>query len=170
MHALQYGLQKQLPLEGAASVSGAHGSVTWAYATFHLHSFATDAVAKVRAYIESDPAILNNRSAFVEGWGWDTTKWPVERWPTAARYQAFCPTRLGSLLSSQAELEADPVTRGRPIALRSKDAHGYWVSQMILDAMAPIPEKVDGGVIVRDSRGEPIGETTSEMSQDALSD
>ena len=62
-----------------------------------------------------------------------------------------------SALPPQAELEADPVTRGRPIALRSKDAHGYWVSQSILDAMEPIPEKVDGGVIIRDSRGKPIG-------------
>lgn len=39
----------------------------------------TDAIAKVRAYIESDPAILEDRDTFVEGWGWDTTKWPVER-------------------------------------------------------------------------------------------
>ncbi|KAF9653004.1 hypothetical protein BDM02DRAFT_3088406 [Thelephora ganbajun] len=119
VHALQYGLQKQLPLEGAAGV--------------------LDAVAKVRAYIESDPAVLNNRSTFIEGWGWDTTKWSTERWPTAA------------------ELEADPVTRGRLIALRSKDAHGCWVSQKILDIMEPIPEKVDGGVIVRDSSGKPVG-------------
>jgi len=64
--------------------------------------------------------------------------------------------------SSQAELEADPVTRGRPIALRSKDAHGYWVSRKILDAMEPIPAEVDGGVIIRDPYGQPTGEATSE--------
>lgn len=73
------------------------------------------------------------------------------------RYQSLCPAHCSSTLSPQAELEADPVTRGRHIALRSKDAHGYWVSQKILDAMEPIPEKVNGGVIVRDSRGKPIG-------------
>lgn len=36
--------------------------------------------------------------------------------------------------------------------------------------MQPIPEKVDGGVIVRDSYGKPIGETTSEIPHDGLSD
>ena len=116
------------------------------------------AVAKVRAFIESDPVVLNNRSAFVEGWGWDTTKWPVERWPTPVRCRAFCLIPLDSTLSSQAELEADPVTSGRPIVLRSKDGHGFWVSQKILDAMEPIPQEIDGGVIVRDSRGNPIGD------------
>ena len=67
-------------------------------------------------------------------------------------------------------MEVDPVTRGRPIALRSKDAHGYWVSQKVLDAMQPIPEKVDGGVIVRNPRGKPTGEVTPEKSQRDLSD
>jgi len=61
------------------------------------------------------------------------------------------------------------VTSGRPIALRSKDAHGYWVSQKILDAMEPIPDKVDGGVIIRDSQGKPIGEAASGQRHDKLS-
>lgn len=82
----------------------------------------------------------------------------------------FCLARSGSVVFLQAELEADPITRGRPIALRSKDAHGYWVSQKILDAMEPIPEKVDGGVIVRDSHGNPTGEVISLQSHDQLSD
>jgi hypothetical protein len=36
--------------------------------------------------------------------------------------------------------------------------------------MEPIPEKADNGVIVRDSRGKPVGEVTSEQSQDGPSD
>jgi len=36
--------------------------------------------------------------------------------------------------------------------------------------MEPIPEKVDGGVIVRDSDGKPIGEVSSGRSQDGPSD
>lgn len=43
------------------------------------------------------------------------------------------------------------------------------MSQKIIDAMEPIPEKVDGGVIVRDSHGKPIGKVTSERSWDVLS-
>ena len=77
------------------------------------------------------------------------------------RCQLFYLVPWSSIFSSQDELEADPITRGRPIALRSKDGHGFWVSQKILDAMEPIPQKVDGGVIVRDSRGNPIGEVIS---------
>lgn len=47
---------------------------------------------------------------------------------------------------------------GRPIILQSKDGHALWVSRKILDAMAPIPDTVDGGIIIRDARGRPTGE------------
>ena len=57
----------------------------------------------------------------------------------------------------QEEMESDPVIRGRPVVLQSKDGHALWVSQKILDAMAPIPAHVEGGYIVRDETGNPTG-------------
>lgn len=54
-------------------------------------------------------------------------------------------------------LEAEPVLRGRPIVLQSKDGHAQWVSEAILKGMLPLPDYVDGGIIVRDSEGRPTG-------------
>ncbi len=45
----------------------------------------------------------------------------------------------------------------RPVALQSKDGHALWVSSAVLKTMEPIPEDVEGGVIVRDSFGKPTG-------------
>ena len=63
-------------------------------------------------------------------------------------------------------MESDPVIRGRPVVLQSKDGHALWVSQKILDAMAPIPAHVEGGHIVRDEIGNPTGESAMPMPRD----
>ncbi|KIY47011.1 hypothetical protein FISHEDRAFT_46144 [Fistulina hepatica ATCC 64428] len=96
-------------------------------------------VASVREYILSNPDIAHNNSKVVEGWGWDRTAWPERRWPTAA------------------DLDADPAIRGRHVMLRSKDGHATWVSSTTLQAHAPYPDKVEGGDIIRDEFGEPVG-------------
>ena len=57
----------------------------------------------------------------------------------------------------QDDLESDPVVAGRPIILQSKDGHALWVSKKILRAMESIPDEVDGGIIIRDSLGNPTG-------------
>ncbi len=44
--------------------------------------------------------------------------------------------------------------------LQSKDCHALWVSQHALEASLPFPEDVDGGVIVRDASGQPMGFST----------
>ncbi|ESK89828.1 amidohydrolase 3 [Moniliophthora roreri MCA 2997] len=98
-----------------------------------------DAVALVREYILANPDIYSNKSKVIEGWGWDKTIWPVEEYPTAA------------------DLEADPVIRGRQVMLRSKDMHSSWVSKATLDVNAPFPEEYEGGVIMRDENGNPTG-------------
>ncbi|PPQ99746.1 hypothetical protein CVT24_009729 [Panaeolus cyanescens] len=98
-----------------------------------------DAVARVRAYILSTPDILNDPTKVVLGGGWDHTVWPNESWPTAA------------------DLEADPIIRGRPIVLQSKDCHALWVSSKAIEKSLPFPEEVEGGVIVRDQAGNPTG-------------
>ncbi|KAI0666716.1 amidohydrolase family-domain-containing protein [Trametes maxima] len=120
-HVLEYGATKQMPLEGTKSISG---------------KFQT--VDRVRTYIQADPDILDDKTKFVEGWGWDHTKWLLEEWPT---YHAF---------------ENDPIVAGRPIVLQSKDGHALWVSLAVLQSIE-LPNEVEGGVIVRDPSGKPTG-------------
>ncbi|KAI0700891.1 amidohydrolase family-domain-containing protein [Cytidiella melzeri] len=118
-HILEYGFTKVLPLE-------------------HTRT-ATETVGRVRAYIESKPDLLVDKTKIVEGWGWDHTKWSETSWPSAA------------------DLESDPIVAGRPIILQSKDGHALWVSQKILSAVQPLPAEVEGGVIVRDKSDQPTG-------------
>ena len=61
------------------------------------------------------------------------------------------------LILLQDAFEKDSVVAGRPIILQSKDGHALWVSKAILSKMEPIPEEVEGGVIVRDASGQPTG-------------
>ncbi|KAI8975925.1 amidohydrolase family-domain-containing protein [Trametes punicea] len=118
-HVLEYGATKQMPLEGTKSIA--------------------ETVERVRVYIEADRDIFEDKTKYVEGWGWDHTKWFFEEWPT---YHA---------------LEADPIVAGRPVVLQSKDGHALWVSLTVLQSMEPLPDEVEGGVIIRDSFGKPTG-------------
>ncbi|KAG6920121.1 hypothetical protein DXG01_010189 [Tephrocybe rancida] len=98
-----------------------------------------DTVTRVREYILSNPEIQNDTSKFIIGGGWDHTIWPTTGWPTSA------------------QLDADPVIRGRPVVLQSKDCHALWASSKAVTVSLPIPQEVDGGVIIRDAAGEPTG-------------
>ncbi|KAI0930719.1 hypothetical protein AcW1_003666 [Taiwanofungus camphoratus] len=118
-HILEYGATKQMPLEGTQN--------------------ADETVRRVKEFILSDPEIRDDRSQYVEGWGWDHTKWPNTEWPTYV------------------QLEEDPEVAGRLIVLQSKDGHALWVSSKVLEAIKPLPQAVEGGVILRDSAGEPTG-------------
>ncbi|KAH8119361.1 amidohydrolase family-domain-containing protein [Phellopilus nigrolimitatus] len=97
------------------------------------------AVARVRDYILADTTIYNDTSRLIESWGWDHTAWSKAEFP------------------SFKELEADPIVRGRPIVLQSKDGHAQWVSEVVLKSMLPLPDKVEGGIIERDDKGNPTG-------------
>ena len=44
-----------------------------------------DAVARVRAFILSNPDVLNDTSKPITGGGWDHTVWPSTSWPTSVR-------------------------------------------------------------------------------------
>ncbi|TCD59895.1 hypothetical protein EIP91_011218 [Steccherinum ochraceum] len=116
-HILEYGASLQIPLEGTVSVE--------------------ETVKRIREYVLSEPDIRDNATKYVEGWGWDHTKWPSEKWPTA--------------------VDADPILSGRPVVLQSKDGHALWVSNAVLKVMEPIPGEVEGGVIMRDGSGKPTG-------------
>ncbi|KAJ3873765.1 amidohydrolase family-domain-containing protein [Lentinula edodes] len=98
-----------------------------------------ETVARVRNYILSNADIHSDKSKFVLGGGWDHTFWPSGAWPTAE------------------DLESDPVIRGRPVVLQSKDCHALWLSQKALESSLPFPQEVDGGLIVRDASGKPTG-------------
>lgn len=67
---------------------------------------------------------------------------------------------LGSSYSFQEYLERDPVVRDYMVVLQSKDGHAQWVSKAMLEKMLPLPEEVDGGIIVRDESGNPTGDDT----------
>ena len=67
------------------------------------------------------------------------------------RYLAF------DVRSLQADLDADPVIRGRQVILESKDGHAFWVSGTTLKTYAPYPDSYPGGSIIRDQDGEPTG-------------
>lgn len=102
-------------------------------------SSAQDAVARVRAYVLAHPDVARNASRWIEGMGWDHTRW------------------LGASFPAAADLEADAVLRGRRVSLSRVDGHAKWVSRAVLDMMGELPTEVEGGVIVRDEWGEATG-------------
>jgi predicted amidohydrolase YtcJ len=61
------------------------------------------------------------------------------------------------ILGAQDELDADPIIKGRPVVLQSKDCHALWVSHRVLELSAPFPASVEGGVILRDESGVATG-------------
>ncbi|KAG1860354.1 amidohydrolase family-domain-containing protein [Suillus subluteus] len=89
-----------------------------------------DTVALVRQYILDNDDILNDSSKIIEGSGWDHTSWPVEEWPTSDA------------------LEMEPIVRGRPVVLSSKDGHALWISKKALALSSPWPSEVEGGVLL----------------------
>ncbi|KAH6914102.1 amidohydrolase [Coprinopsis sp. MPI-PUGE-AT-0042] len=98
-----------------------------------------DTVARVRNFVLANPDILKDRTRVITGGGWDHTVWPDKSLP------------------SNQPLDDDPILRGRPIILQSKDCHALWVSSTALEPSFPLPDEVEGGIIVRDKHGNPTG-------------
>ena len=59
--------------------------------------------------------------------------------------------------SAKDAFDEDPVVRGRPVVLQSKDGHALWVSKTVLQRSGPLPRDVEGGIVVRDELGNPTG-------------
>lgn len=58
----------------------------------------------------------------------------------------------------QSDLDEDPLLKGRLISLTRIDGHARWVSLAVLELMQKdMPQKVEGGLIVRDKQGNPTG-------------
>ncbi|KIK58361.1 hypothetical protein GYMLUDRAFT_45275 [Collybiopsis luxurians FD-317 M1] len=133
VHSLEYGFHRILPLDDGDSIPAV--------------------VNLVKSYILSDPSVYANKSKWIYGWGFDKTRWPVEKWPS---YVPF---------------ELDPVTAGRPIWLTSKDGHAIWTSEKVIELAEermgigkpggpkkwPQDDEIEGGVILRDGEGRPRG-------------
>ncbi|KAI0799818.1 amidohydrolase family-domain-containing protein [Irpex lacteus] len=128
-HLLLYGFKVQLPLDEAKSLE--------------------EILDILENYVTDHPEIHDDPDTWVEGMGWDQTRWKdgSGEFPTAAH--------LGSRKSLQ----------NLPISLSRVDGHALWVSPRVLElTKAQLPEQkwpsndeVNGGEIIRDSSGEPTG-------------
>lgn len=117
----------------------------------------TETVSRVREYILSDPEVEGDVSRFVEGWGWDHTRWLLSEWPNAVGLRIGTRELFSSLLIMQDHLENDPAVKGRKVVLQSKDGHALWVSKAVIETIDSLPHEIQGGVIVRDKNGNPTG-------------
>ena len=78
---LEYGATKQMPLEGTKNVGGK--TIRFRALRIPAHFLRpSETVERIKAYILADPEIADDKTKFVEGWGWDHTKWMLEEWPT----------------------------------------------------------------------------------------
>jgi predicted amidohydrolase YtcJ len=59
---------------------------------------------------------------------------------------------------NQADLDSDPIVRQHRVVLEAKDGHAIWVNSKVLEDISPLPEEVEGGVIIRDASGKPTGD------------
>ncbi|KIK09545.1 hypothetical protein K443DRAFT_671448, partial [Laccaria amethystina LaAM-08-1] len=118
-HIVENGYMIQLPLTATSSIQGV--------------------VDRVKQYIQTHPDVYHNTSRWIEGMGWDQTKWPGRLFPTAS------------------DLDRYPLLKGRLISLSRIDGHARWVSPAVLELMNDLPKEVEGGQIVRDEQGKPTG-------------
>ncbi|KAJ8588591.1 hypothetical protein M405DRAFT_246183 [Rhizopogon salebrosus TDB-379] len=100
---------------------------------------ADEVLSRLNAYVLSHPEILNDPTRWIEGMGWDQNKWPGAQYPHAD------------------DFDRENLLRGRRISLTRIDGHAAWVSNRVLQLIAPLPENVDGGLIIRDEHGKPTG-------------
>ena len=51
----------------------------------HVLIMLAETVQRIRQYIQSTPVLRHDKTKYVEGWGWDHTKWLQGSFPTAVR-------------------------------------------------------------------------------------
>lgn len=69
----------QLRLMGSSSVQGVYTAIYRANANFVF----LEVIDRIKAYLRSHPDILDDKTRWIEGMGWDQTKWPGAHFPTA---------------------------------------------------------------------------------------
>nr|CDI56546.1 amidohydrolase family protein [Melanopsichium pennsylvanicum 4] len=141
----------------------AHGHVLdhgWSRTVANLvgSSSVNEVIERLEDYVKSKPHLMSfaltddpntTLAPWIEGIGWDQTRWSPSEFPTAA------------------DLSRSKLLRRFPIILRRVDVHALWLSEVGLNMIVrgakgfPVsPEgdhKVDGGLVVRDSDGKPTG-------------
>lgn len=75
----------ELPLAGSTSIQGEIQPMTFPCLTGFLITEYLDVLERVKAYILSHPDVHSDTTRWIEGWGWDQTKWPIAQFPTAVR-------------------------------------------------------------------------------------
>ncbi|KAI9508025.1 amidohydrolase 3 [Russula earlei] len=118
-HILAWGTKERLPLEGCASID--------------------DVLLKIKLYLLGHPDILHDHARWIIGMGWDQTKWPGGKFPTAD------------------DLDREPLLCGRLVLLTRVDGHACCVSNAVLSKLPKLPDTVYGGLIVRNKAGNPTG-------------
>ncbi|KAH8824070.1 amidohydrolase family-domain-containing protein [Flagelloscypha sp. PMI_526] len=99
-----------------------------------------DVIKTIRNYILSEADVFMDKTRWIIGMGWDQTKWPGKKFPTAA------------------DLDNDTILKGRPIALFRIDGHAIWISPTVLTQITPLPSSIPGGQILLDAEsGNPTG-------------
>ncbi len=87
----------------------------------------------------TDYAKENPDLEWIRGRGWNHTRWPVNRFPTAE--------------------ELDKAVSDRPVWLSRVDGHAGWANSKALEmaGITPDSESPEGGKIIRDENGNPTG-------------
>ena len=99
-------------------------------------------ISRLEAFLQDKNT---SEDSWIEGLGWDQTRWTSSEFPTAK------------------DLEESPVLRGRKVVLRRVYVHALWVSQAVIDLLEkqgkiPSPDTdIPGGLILRDAHARPTG-------------
>jgi hypothetical protein len=58
-------------------------SLTHCRVVYQIKLVPVEAVAAVRAFALKDEDVRRDPKKYIQGWGWDHTKWPGQEFPTA---------------------------------------------------------------------------------------
>ncbi|PWN43094.1 amidohydrolase 3 [Ceraceosorus guamensis] len=128
----------------------AHGHVLelgWSISSVNLvgASSVQEIIERVENYVEARPDVLADEDLWIEGLGWDQTRWSPPIFPAAS------------------DLASSRLLANRRISLRRVDVHALWLSPRALadverGARFPRPDQdVPGGLVVRAPDGSPTG-------------
>jgi hypothetical protein len=59
-----------------------------------------EVISHLKAYIEAHPDVSDDTNRWIEGMGWDQTKWPGAQFPTAVRFRLSVECRITSFNTS----------------------------------------------------------------------
>ncbi|CEH13021.1 amidohydrolase partial [Ceraceosorus bombacis] len=138
---------KQCMLPGLQDAHGHVLELGWSISSVNLvgASSVQEIIERIENYIEARPDVLANEDLWIEGLGWDQTRWSPPIFPAAS------------------DLASSRLLAHRRISLRRVDVHALWLSPRALadverGARFPRPDQdVPGGLVVRAPDGSPTG-------------